>query len=251
MKKKNDRKRQRSIRVGIAGVAIVTAVLLTVQGVSHLTKKSVDTSKGIEYIKSKESADAKTIEQKIKQAERQDFIVDGKDTRSLKERFSGVVVMGDSITEAFEEYDVLNSSSVVAKVGINFNEVDEQIEQARQLDPQVIFLNYGNNDIEADQGTFIKEYSSIIKKIQKSIPDAHIFVNAMFPVQDKALQKEPAFANIAEYNKAIESLCEKLQVGYLDSSDLVKDEYYEPDGIHFKAEFYPIWAEKMSEVATL
>ena len=110
MKKKNDRKRQRSIRVGIAGVAIVTAVLLTVQGVSHLTKKSVDTSKGIEYIKSKESADAKTIEQKIKQAERQDFIVDGKDTRSLKERFSGVVVMGDSITEAFEEYDVLNSS---------------------------------------------------------------------------------------------------------------------------------------------
>ena len=197
MKKKNDRKRQRSIRVGIAGVAIVTAVLLTVQGVSHLTKKSVDTSKGIEYIKSKESADAKTIEQKIKQAERQDFIVDGKDTRSLKERFSGVVVMGDSITEAFEEYDVLNSSSVVAKVGINFNEVDEQIEQARQLDPQVIFLNYGNNDIEADQDTFIKEYSSIIKKIQKSIPDAHIFVNAMFPVQDKALQKEPAFANIA------------------------------------------------------
>ena len=191
MKKKNDRKRQRSIRVGIAGVAIVTAVLLTVQGVSHLTKKSVDTSKGIEYIKSKESADAKTIEQKIKQAERQDFIVDGKDTRSLKERFSGVVVMGDSITEAFEEYDVLNSSSVVAKVGINFNEVDEQIEQARQLDPQVIFLNYGNNDIEADQDTFIKEYSSIIKKIQKSIPDAHIFVNAMFPVQDKALQKEP------------------------------------------------------------
>ena len=189
MKKKNDRKRQRSIRVGIAGVAIVTAVLLTVQGVSHLTKKSVDTSKGIEYIKSKESADAKTIEQKIKQAERQDFIVDGKDTRSLKERFSGVVVMGDSITEAFEEYDVLNSSSVVAKVGINFNEVDEQIEQARQLDPQVIFLNYGNNDIEADQDTFIKEYSSIIKKIQKSIPDAHIFVNAMFPVQDKALQK--------------------------------------------------------------
>ena len=183
MKKKNDRKRQRSIRVGIAGVAIVTAVLLTVQGVSHLTKKSVDTSKGIEYIKSKESADAKTIEQKIKQAERQDFIVDGKDTRSLKERFSGVVVMGDSITEAFEEYDVLNSSSVVAKVGINFNEVDEQIEQARQLDPQVIFLNYGNNDIEADQDTFIKEYSSIIKKIQKSITDAHIFVNAMFPVK--------------------------------------------------------------------
>ena len=27
--------------------------------------------------------------------------------------------------------------------------------------------------------------------------------------------------------------------------------YYEEDGIHFKANFYPIWAEKMAEVATL
>lgn len=251
MRNKIDRKRQRGIRVGIAGIAIVTAALLTVQGISHLTKKTVDTSKGIEYIKSKESADAKTIEQKIKLAERQDFIVDGKDTRSLKERFSGVVVMGDSITQAFVEYDVLNSSSVVAKVGINFDEVDDQIEQAKKLDPQVIFLNYGNNDIEADQETFIKEYTDVIKKLQKAVPDAHIFVNAMFPVQEKALQKEPAFANIKEYNKAIETMCEKLQVGFLDSSDLVKDEYYEPDGIHFKASFYPIWAEKMSEVATL
>ena len=31
----------------------------------------------------------------------------------------------------------------------------------------------------------------------------------------------------------------------------IEDEYYEEDGIHFKANFYPIWAEKMAEVATL
>ena len=31
----------------------------------------------------------------------------------------------------------------------------------------------------------------------------------------------------------------------------LEDEYYEEDGIHFKANFYPIWAEKMAEVATL
>ena len=33
--------------------------------------------------------------------------------------------------------------------------------------------------------------------------------------------------------------------------DIIEDEYYEEDGIHFKANFYPIWAEKMAEVATL
>ena len=44
---------------------------------------------------------------------------------------------------------------------------------------------------------------------------------------------------------------EKKQIGYIDNSDIIEDEYYEEDGIHFKANFYPIWAEKMAEVATL
>ena len=254
MKKKNDRKRQRSIRVGIAGVAIVTAVLLTVQGVSHLTKKSVDTSKGIEYIKSKESADAKTIEQKINQLEKKDGTGDSSDTRSMKERFSGAVVMGDSIAASFTEYDVLNTSSVVAKIGIHFSELDDQIEQAKQLDPQIVFLAYGMNDViktNGDVDKFIKDYSDVIKKIQKAMPDAHIFVNAVFPVQESAVEKEPALANIADYNEKLEAMCEKKQIGYIDNSDIIEDEYYEEDGIHFKANFYPIWAEKMAEVATL
>ena len=254
MKKKNDRKRQRSIRVGIAGVAIVTAVLLTVQGVSHLTKKSVDTSKGIEYIKSKESADAKTIEQKINQLEKKDGTGDSSDTRSMKERFSGAVVMGDSIAASFTEYDVLNTSSVVAKIGIHFSELDDQIEQAKQLDPQIVFLAYGMNDVTKTNGDvdkFIKDYSDVIKKIQKAMPDAHIFVNAVFPVQESAVEKEPALANIADYNEKLEAMCEKKQIGYIDNSDIIEDEYYEEDGIHFKANFYPIWAEKMAEVATL
>ena len=254
MKKKNDRKRQRSIRVGIAGVAIVTAVLLTVQGVSHLTKKSVDTSKGIESLKSKESADAKTIEQKINQLEKKDGTGDSSDTRSMKERFSGAVVMGDSIAASFTEYDVLNTSSVVAKIGIHFSELDDQIEQAKQLDPQIVFLAYGMNDVTKTNGDvdkFIKDYSDVIKKIQKAMPDAHIFVNAVFPVQESAVEKEPALANIADYNEKLEAMCEKKQIGYIDNSDIIEDEYYEEDGIHFKANFYPIWAEKMAEVATL
>ena len=43
----------------------------------------------------------------------------------------------------------------------------------------------------------------------------------------------------------------KSIVEEIDNSDIIEDEYYEEDGIHFKANFYPIWAEKMAEVATL
>lgn len=72
MKKIINRKRKLGIRVGVGCAVIITAILLTVQGVSNLTKKTVDTSEGIAYIKGKESADAKTIEQKINQLEKKD-----------------------------------------------------------------------------------------------------------------------------------------------------------------------------------
>ena len=223
MKKTIKRKQKLGIRIGVGCALVITVILLAVQGVSNLTKKPVDTSEGIAYIKGKESADAKTIEQKINQLEKKDGTGDSSDTRSMKERFSGAVVMGDSIAASFTEYDVLNTSSVVAKIGIHFSELDDQIEQAKQLDPQIVFLAYGMNDVTKTNGDvdkFIKDYSD-------------------------------ALANIADYNEKLEAMCEKKQIGYIDNSDIIEDEYYEEDGIHFKANFYPIWAEKMAEVATL
>ena len=128
MKKTIKRKQKLGIRIGVGCALVITVILLAVQGVSNLTKKPVDTSEGIAYIKGKESADAKTIEQKINQLEKKDGTGDSSDTRSMKERFSGAVVMGDSIAASFTEYDVLNTSSVVAKIGIHFSELDDQIE---------------------------------------------------------------------------------------------------------------------------
>jgi hypothetical protein len=107
MKKTIKRKQKLGIRIGVGCALVITVILLAVQGVSNLTKKPVDTSEGIAYIKGKESADAKTIEQKINQLEKKDGTGDSSDTRSMKERFSGAVVMGDSIAASFTEYDVL------------------------------------------------------------------------------------------------------------------------------------------------
>ena len=61
------------------------------------------------------------IEQKIASLEAKDP-ASGDTERSLKDRFSGAVVMGDSISSGFSEYDVLNASSVVAKRGYNWRD---------------------------------------------------------------------------------------------------------------------------------
>ena len=88
-------------------------------------------------------------------------------------------------------------------------------------------------------------------ELKKSVPGAHIFVNAIFPVQEKAVKEKPVFAEIENFNEKLKELCDKKRIAFIDSSDLVSDEYYEQDGIHFKASFYPVWAEKMAEVAGL
>ena len=90
-----------------------------------------------------------------------------------------------------------------------------------------------------------------MKQIQEEIPDAHIFVNSVFPVQEKALTEEPELADIASYNEVLKTMCSDLQIGYIDNTEIVEEQYYEEDGIHFKAEFYPVWADRMAEVAAL
>lgn len=238
--------------IGACALVLILLVILAVQGIRRLTSPRVDTEQGVEYIKAAESEDIATIEQKISQLEQQDG---GDDTdRSCKEKFASSVVMGDSITEGFSEYDVLNASSVVSKIGVHLNELDEQVQQVKELDPQVIFLAYGMNDVistAGDTDQFLEEYETLVDQLREEVPNAHIYVNSIFPVTDSAVKKEPELAQISEYNTALKGMCDEMQVGFIDNTELVEDQYYEEDGVHFKAEFYPIWAERMAEVAAL
>ena len=224
------RKKKRLLVIGACALVLLLLVILVVHG----------------------SDDIATIEQKISQLEQQDG---GDDTdRSCKEKFASSVVMGDSITEGFSEYDVLNASSVVSKIGVHLNELDEQVQQVKELDPQVIFLAYGMNDVistAGDTDQFLEEYETLVDQLREEVPNAHIYVNSIFPVTDSAVKKEPELAQISEYNTALKGMCDEMQVGFIDNTELVEDQYYEEDGVHFRAEFYPIWAERMAEVAAL
>lgn len=223
-----------------------------VYGVTRLASSGADTEEGIAYIKAAEAEDITVIEQKIAQLESQDG--GEEDTRSAKEKFASSVVMGDSITEGLVEYDVLSASSVVSKIGVHLDELDDQVAQVKELNPQVIFLTFGMNDIiedGEDTEQFRSDYEALVKQIQEEVPDAHIFVNSIFPVLDTAVENEPALERISEYNTVLSEMCTKLQIGFIDNTELVSDQYYEEDGIHFKAEFYPLWADRMAEVASL
>ena len=250
MKRINKRKK-RLLLIGACAAVLILLVILAAWGIRQLVTPKVDTEQGLSYIRAAESEDITTIEQKINQLERQDG---GEDSRSYKEKFASSIVMGDSIAEGFSEYDVLNASSVVSKIGVHLYELEEQVQQAADLNPQVIFLALGMNDVIATAGDtdqFLEQYEAVVAQLREAVPNAHIYVNSIFPVQDSAIEKEPELAQISEYNTVLRQMCDDLQLGFIDNTDLVQDKYYEEDGVHFKAEFYPLWADRMAEVAAL
>ena len=250
-----NRIKQRTKRRIIIGLCIVVAaavIILIVQGVRGLLGGRVDTSAGLEYIQQEEAGDITAIEEKISLLEQQDN--NAEDTRSIKEKFAGAVVLGDSVAEGFLEYDILNASSVAAAIGVHLDELDGQIANVKELSPSVLFLYLGMNDVTATNGdvdSFISEYRAVLTQLKEEVPDAHIFVNSIFPVQEKAIEEEPLLAKIPDYNEALKELCDSQTVAFIDNTSLVEEQYYEQDGVHFKADFYPIWAQRMAEVAAL
>ena len=137
--KKIKQKTKRKIVLAVCVLAAALVIVLIVQGVRGLFYKKADTSAGLEYIHGEEKGDIAAIEKKIELLEKKDG-EEGTGERSLKEKFTGAVIVGDSITEGFTEYDILNTSSVVAKIGVHLDELDEQIKQVKKLSPGIIFL---------------------------------------------------------------------------------------------------------------
>lgn len=239
----------------IAVAAVLFIVILAVEGIGSFTRGKTDTSEGVALIEAAESADVTVIETKIQNLEdKEKQEAQAEDTRSIKEKFASTVVVGDSITVGFTEYDVLNASSVVAEIGVQLDGMDTLTDKLKELNPQVVFLSLGMNDIIATKGdtdTFSDQYKDVIDKIKEELPDTKIFVNSIFPVQQQEIEKEPALEKLDDYNEMLRELCDKKQIAFVDNTALVSDDYYEQDGVHFRAAFYPVWAERMAEVAGL
>ena len=141
------RQKKKYVIIGAGAVAVLAAVTLIAEGISYFSAETVDTKEGLAIIKAAEKENVKDIEKKINKLDTKDKLESQEASGEInyKSLFSSSVVMGDSISEAFTEYDLLNASSVVAKIGVELDELDDQIKTVADINPQVIFLSYGMN----------------------------------------------------------------------------------------------------------
>lgn len=251
MKKKQKKKAWLCACIAAVCVSMISAV--HIQGESG--KEPLQLADGREELKKLSERTVPEIEEKIRERDlREEQEQTKRENRTPNEKMSDAVLLGDSRAQGFAEYEILDQSRVLAKIGISLSETEPYIEKAIGLNPGKIFLSYGLNDLGADGGDsrkFKEEYRGIIRKLREALPSCEIYVTTILPVQQKALDQNPVLAHIEEFNDAVRALCMEERVTCIEIGDMVSEEFYEPDGEHFSRDFYPLWFERMAEAAEL
>lgn len=159
--------------------------------------------------------------------------------------FNNSVFLGDSITEGMSFYEVLDESHVTAKKGLTVFKAEKELTKVMNLSPKNIYILLGNNDLFEETLTskqFITEYTKMIKTLKTNLPQSNIYILSILPVTVKAEKENPFLNNqrIDEFNNAIKNMAKGLNVTYIDIKPVLNnsEQLYEPDGIHFKCDFY-------------
>lgn len=262
--KKTKTARKREDRDVVLRISIFLMILMLMIGglvvTAGVMNPKEDPTEGLKKLKGMEEEDAGGIERQIKALEEAERAADEAwANRTIGEKFAGSLVIGDWTAQGLYEYEVLEKSQVTAErdSGVCDSEetrIDGHVEIAVEGKPQVLFLSYGINDIEASSGSasvFADAYRSVLDKLKEELPDTKLCVNSILPVKQSAIDENPLYGSISRYNQELEELCGELGVLFIDNDSLVKDEYYLDDGIHMGAGYYEEWADHMAEEADL
>ena len=249
---------------------IPVAVVLTA-GITFLFSRSDSESQvcqqNVARLKELENTDISSVEQAISDiqgqldaqadAQAREDIVNSSGILTnvqIRQAFAGSVIVGDSITQAISEYGYLDTDVVVSKRGLSVVNAQEQFSTAISLNPSVFFLSFGANDLEiynGDSSAFIDAYRVKVKQIQNALPDTAIYINSILPIQQSAIDQNPALAYYDSFNQALRDFCDEMGCTFIDDTFLVDESMYEPDGEHMVYNYYPKWLTYMAERAGL
>lgn len=250
-------------------LAVIPATILLAAGVSFFCSRSSNSDKlcqeAVTRLEQLEAADISDTESQLRLLAEKDRPASSSTSEEgvlgdiltdvqIKQVFQGTVIVGDSITESIAEYGFLDTSIVVAKLGLRIDAADEQISTAISLNPSVFFLSFGANDLEiynGDSSAFIAAYKEKIDQIKAALPETPIYINSILLIQQSAIDQNPALAYYDSFNQALASFCEESGCTFIDDSFLVDENMYEPDGEHMVYSYYPKWLTYMAERAGL
>lgn len=167
-----------------------------------------------------------------------------------------IVFLGDSITDGNEWNELFDHPNIINR-GISGDTTEGilyRIDQIYVLKPSKIFILIGTNDLGEGKTIphIIENYDKIIGKIKQYSPQTKVFVQSVFPVNEKILQSKRKNKDIVSLNTDIERLAKKYNCTFIDLySSLVTNNQlntrFSYDGIHLNGQGYLEWKKALEK----
>ncbi|WP_429845439.1 GDSL-type esterase/lipase family protein [Brevibacillus sp. FIR094] len=170
---------------------------------------------------------------------------------AYKAAFRHSVFLGDSILGALSYLSKVDSANVIAPSGATLSLALMNVEKLSSRAPEHVFILLGSNDIRlSDKQEFLERYRQLIGSIRNEVPNAKLHILSIPPVAEEAQKQEPRYANIPDFNQALEQFADEVKVHYVDLSPLFAANkiHYANNGVHFKPDFYPLLLDYLKEI---
>ncbi|MBP3782827.1 MAG: lysophospholipase [Butyrivibrio sp.] len=185
-----------------------------------------------------------------------------------------ILFVGSSLMEHFPINEILMSrglSTVIYNRGISGYTIPELLEsmdeQIFDLEPSVIFINIGTNDISRPEETaegFEADYRNVLSQIKERLAKTKVYVMAYYPVNVELAKKVVAWPEaplaaelrlqrLDKANAIAESLAKEMGYEFINVNDGLAGvdgqtrKEYSTDGIHMWPKAYEIIFDNMSK----
>jgi lysophospholipase L1-like esterase len=164
-----------------------------------------------------------------------------------------VVALGDSLTERGEWWELLDRP--VANRGIAGDTVDgvrARLDDVAALDPRVVFVLIGVNDLLAGASpeAVATHHAALLAELRQRLPHARIVGESLLPIRDELVARDAALtsATLRRANDLCRRGAAAAGVDWLDVHALLADPggeldpRYSSDGLHLSGAGYRAWA---------
>lgn len=173
-------------------------------------------------------------------------------TNSLKQlnAKADIVFFGDSLTY-YGDFSSVFPDKEVCNLGLRGDTIQGMIDrvvQVKLLEPKVIYLMAGVNDIAScDLRIFNERYDGLVHAIIEMI-GSNLIIQNLLPVNNRLFNISCNNDQIIAANNIIASISNKNRVGYLDIYSLYVCNGELPqgitrDGLHLRSDAYQRWYE--------
>ncbi|MCQ2530595.1 MAG: GDSL-type esterase/lipase family protein [Lachnospiraceae bacterium] len=242
--------------IATAFIACVAIILIIQNNKNHISLSSVSKD-GVEAIQLMEANPIAPIEEEIFQLQRQEIIrklMEDPDRVFQTLADTNTVIIGDSRVVGFSAYNCMDESRILAGTSWSIMELPAVFDTVTAINPRFIVVAFGVNEIGQQLGTpvyfntdesYVEALDYYLGLLQECAPNARIYYSSILPASEEGLASMDGFTIIPERNKAIKAFCEEKGYGFIDTEEIAYEhqEMYREDGIHFTADFYPLWGE--------